>query len=79
MKVKIGGTTEFNVIPKAYESVKTSATFEIEEDMAEYSEEEIEELTKKVKNRLEKTMNTFVETSLHKYGETRKRLQEYLD
>jgi len=79
MKVKLGGTVSFNVIPKSYESVSANATFEIEKevDEKEYNEA-IEELQLKIKRRLENEIEIYIKTSLQQYAKTKKTLQKIM-
>jgi len=55
MKFKMGGTLEFNIMVRQYESVKATATFEIEEQ-GEFTDDQLEVLNIKINKQLQEQL-----------------------
>lgn len=84
MKVRLGGTLSFNVIPKQYESVSATSVFEIEEefDMDPTSpefEERFNEVKSKIDEKLRLDIKNKAELSLRSYAESKRKLQKILE
>lgn len=78
MKIKMGGTIGFKVLPNAYEPVTIETTYEIENDK-ELSEEDINNLTEKINKKLEKDLKERSKIVLEKYLEFRKNLKNAMN
>lgn len=74
MKIKLGGTLEFNIMAKQYESVKVSTTFEVEDEI-EFDEGKVEVLDIKVNKMLAEQLKKKVAIALKAQKSTRDNLE----
>ncbi len=79
MKVKLGGTVSYTVMPKDYQPVTAKTTFEIEEDVsAEEVDDFINEMNPKVEQRIKEDLNSKMKTALKEQKRFRDNLRQYL-
>lgn len=76
MKFKIGGTLEFNVMARQYESVKVSTTFEVEADDGELTDDQLEVMNIKVNKALKEQLKKKAAIALKSQKDTRENLQK---
>jgi len=76
MKFKMGGTLEFNVMARQYESVKVSTTFEVETDNGEYNDDQIEVMNIKINKALKEQLKKKAAIALKSQKDTRENLQK---
>lgn len=74
-KIRMGGTLEFNIMARQYESVKISTTFEVEDDI-DFDEDKIEVLDIKVNKMLKEQLKKKTAIALRAQKNTRDKLQQ---
>lgn len=79
MKIRIGGKVDLKIMAKAYEPVTAEATFEIEIGDSNIDDTIIDDLEKKVRERLEKQLKEYAKIALKQYKYTRDNLQDIMD
>lgn len=79
MKFRIGGTLEFNVMARQYESVKVSTTFEVETDDGEFTDDQIEVMSIKVNKHLKEQLKKKAAIALTTQKVTRDKIESIMN
>lgn len=78
MKFKMGGTIEFNIMARQYESVKATAVFEIEEE-GEFTDDQLEVLNIKINKQLQEQLRKKVGIALKSQKVTKDKLESIMN